>query len=593
MKRYIKQTGGTLMALDGIVIASLVKELSEKLTDGRISKIAQPEKDALLLTIKNNRTNYRLMISAGASLPLTYLTDTNKPSPITAPNFCMLLRKHIANGKILSITQPGLERILRFEIEHLNELGDLCKKTLVIELMGKHSNIIFLSPEGMILDSIKHISAWTSSVREVLPGREYFIPETTQKGNPLHTTEEEFRTLIGSKPEPLAKAIYMSYTGISPVTAEEICFRSGLESAQSARSFSPDELLHLYRQFSFLMEDVKEGNFSPCIIYEEEDVPREFSAFPLTMYGDMKSVSYDSVSSLLEEYYASKEAVTRIRQKSSDLRRIVTTALDRNRKKYQLQLKQLKDTEKREQYRIYGELIHTYGYQLSGEEKVLECENYYTQETVKIPLDPTKNAQENASRYFEKYNKMKRTYEALSVLITATETEILHLESVLTSLDIAVKDTDLTQIKEELTECGYIRRKSGSKREKILSKPFHYLSSDGYHIYVGKNNYQNEELTFKVANGNDWWFHAKNCPGSHVIVKREDNSELPDRVFEEAGALAAWYSKNRNAPKVEIDYIQRKHVKKTPGGAPGFVIYHTNYSLTATTDISSLTLLSD
>jgi len=342
------------------------------------------------------------------------------------------------------------------------------------------------------------------------------------------------------------------------------------------------ELVHLYRMFSLMMEDVKQGQFSPNIVYRQEE-PVEFSSLPLTCYqGDgYRAEAFDSVSSLLESYYASKNTITRIRQKSADLRRIVQTALERNYKKYDLQEKQLKDTEKKDKYKIYGELLNTYGYELKGGEKKLTCLNYYTNEDITIPLDDQLSAKENAQKYFDKYNKLKRTFEAVTDQIAETRQEIDHLESVSTALDIALKEDDLVQIKEELMEYGYIKhRRAGDKKPKITSKPFHYISSDGFHIYVGKNNYQNEDLTFKVATGNDWWFHAKGIPGSHVIVKTE-GKELPDRAFEEAGALAAYYSKGRENDKVEIDYIQKKYIKKVAGSAPGFVIYHTNYSMVA------------
>lgn len=577
------------MALDGIVIANMVQELNQKILGGKINKIAQPENDELMLTIKNHKTQYRLLISAGASLPLIYFTEKNKPGPLTAPNFCMLLRKHIGSGKFTRIYQPGLERIIHFELEHLNELGDLCKKILTVEIMGKHSNIIFCDDKGMIIDSIKHVSAQMSSVREVLPGRPYFIPETQHKYNPLCLTREEFSSQVCSKPMPLSKALYTTLTGISPLVAEELCHRASLESAQSANTLTELEQLHLYRTLSLLMEDVREGNFTPNIIFNGKE-PIDFSSVCLTQYQDFPSESYSEISKVLESYYAVKNTITRIRQRSFDLRRIVQTALDRNRKKYDLQLKQLKDTEKREKYRIRGELINTYGYGLEPGAKKLEAMNYYTNEMVSIPLDPTLSPQENAQKNFDKYNKLKRTFEALSELILETREEIEHLESISTSLDIALSEEDLVQIKEELTEYGYIRRKYTGKRIKVTSKPFHYLSSDGYHMYVGKNNYQNEELTFKIATGNDWWFHAKGAPGSHVIVKA-NNEELPDSTFEEAARLAAYYSKNRSSDKVEIDYIQKKHVKKTNGGKPGFVIYHTNYSMVIDSDISGITQL--
>lgn len=571
------------MAFDGITIANLVHEFKSTLEGGRISKIAQPEKDELLITIKNNGKNQRLQISASASLPLLYLTESNKTSPMTAPNFCMLLRKHIGSARIVSISQPGLERIVRFELEHLDEMGDLCRKQLIVEIMGKHSNIIFCKEDGTIIDSIKHVSANMSSVREVLPGREYFIPQTVAKENPLEVSEEVFDRVLKEAPMPLQKALYNHFTGISPIVAEELCHLASLDSDRSANELTDLELTHLLHTFSLVMEDVREGHFSPAIVYED-GTPVEYASIPLTCYSEepFEHRPFDSISLLLETYYSSRDTITRIRQKSADLRRIVQTALERNYKKYDLQLKQLKDTEKRDKYRVYGELLNTYGYELAGGEKSFTCLNYYTNEEITIPLDPQLSAKENAQKHFDKYNKLKRTYEALTELTAETKAEIDHLESISSALDIALAENDLVQIKEELMEYGYVKkRRPNDKRPKITSRPFHYLSSDGYHIYVGKNNYQNEELTFKFANGNDWWFHAKGIPGSHVIVKTEGQTDLPDRVFEEAGALAAYYSKGRDNDKVEVDYIQRKNIKKPAGAAPGFVIYHTNYSLVA------------
>ena len=580
------------MAFDGLVIANLAYELKEALCGGRINKIYQPEGDELILTVKNNRTNYRLLISASASLPLIYITGENRTNPLTAPNFCMLLRKHLSGGKILDIVQPEMERILRFEIEHLDEMGDTCIKYLIVELMGKHSNIIFAQPDGMIIDSIKHISLNVSSVREVLPGREYFIPKTMEKKNPLTVTRDEFMEFVLTRPSSTTKAIYTSLTGISPLAAMEICCRCGIDGDRSTDTLSPDEKVRLFDGFEAFMALIKDHKFTPNIVYRNDE-PVEFSCVPLTCYGDLRTETFESMSNLLENYYAMKNTITRIRQKSSDLRRVVNTALDRSRKKYQLQLKQMDDTKKRDKYKIYGELINTYGYELAPESKALTCLNYYTNEEITIPLDPQLSARENSVRYFDKYNKLKRTWEALEKLTVETKEEIDHLESISTALDIALYEEDLAQLKEELTEYGYIRRhgpKKDGRRQKITSKPFHYVSSDGYDIYVGKNNFQNEDLTFKLATGNDWWFHAKGIPGSHVIVKC-GNDELPDATFEEAARLAAYYSKGRGADKVEIDYVQKKHVKKVAGAKPGFVIYHTNYSMAIAPDIEGIKCL--
>ncbi len=577
------------MAFDGITIAGIVSELRKTILNGRIYKIAQPEEDELLLTIKNNGSQYRLLLSADASLPLIYLTDNNKPSPMTAPNFCMLLRKHLQNARIVGVGQPELERVVEFQLEHLNELGDLCRKKLMVEVMGKHSNIIFTDDQDKIIDSIKHISGMISSVREVLPGRDYFIPKTQDKKNPLLAEKEQVEALFADKGIACYKLLYASYTGISPVIAQEICYRAGIDSDLPGGSLDAGQRECVAAAFTGLMERVKHNDFYCSIVYENK-APREYAAVPLTMYAADVTRQYESISQLLEDYYAQKSAVTRIRQKSVDLRKIVQTALERNVKKYDLQLKQLADTQKREQYRIYGELLNAYGYEVKTGAKSMEALNYYTNEMITIPLDPLYSAGENAKRYFDKYGKLKRTYEALQELTRETKAEIDHLESVATALDIAQKEEDLVQIKEELIQNGYIKRKGVQKKTKITSKPFHFVSSDGFDIYVGKNNFQNDELTFQFAVGNDWWFHAKGIPGSHVVVKT-NGKELPDRTYEEAARLAAHFSKGVAQEKTEVDYTEKKNVKKPAGAKPGFVVYYTNYSMMIGTDITGIRCL--
>lgn len=601
------------MAFDGVTIAAMVSECKKELLGGRVYKIAQPEADELLLTVKTENAQKRLFISASASLPLLYLTESNKKSPMTAPNFCMLLRKHLQNGRIVEITQPGLERIVFMDIEHLDEMGDLCRKRLIVEMMGKHSNIIFCDDSGRIIDSIKRVSAAISSVREVLPGKAYFIPQTQDKADPLTADYDAFYRLLSRKPQPLFKALYGSLTGISPILAQELCYRAGLDGEASTAAFAEHALHKLYLETRQLADTIRSESFAPCVAYRGKQ-PVEYAAVPLTLYASAPAgpaadtgtdagadhlVSFDSISALLESYYAEKNTLTRIRQKSADLRHVVQLALERNIKKYDLQLRQMQDTEKRDKYRVYGELLNTYGYSAAPGAKSIEVINYYTNEPLTIPLDETLSATENAKRYFEKYNKLKRTYEALSALTEEVKSQIDHLQSIATSLDIALQEEDLVQIREELIESGYIRRrdfsrkgtKSDRKKVQSTSKPFHYVSSDGFHIYVGKNNLQNDELTFQFANGNDWWFHAKKMPGSHVIVKTDGQTELPDRTFEEAARLAAYYSSGRGTDKVEIDYIQKKHVKKPGGTKPGFVVYYTNYSMVTDSNIDNIQLI--
>ncbi len=579
------------MAFDGITVAAIVKELSDATLNTRIYKISQPEADELLLTIKGNSTQFRILISANASLPLIYKTEENKTSPVNAPTFCMLLRKHLSNAKIISVTQPGLERIVEFTLEHLDEMGDVCRKKLIVELMGKHSNIIFTDDKGIIIDSIKHISRNISSVREVLPGREYFIPKTDEKKEPLLIDKETFTQMIKNAHLPIQKALYTNLTGFSPIMASEVSFRAKLDSDASTSSLSDDELNNLYDAFEGIVKDIKESNFDFEVMYEGSS-PKEYSCLPLTIYSNLRKQKYESISELLIAYYKEKSTVVRIRQKSTDLRKITQTIYERNVKKLDLQTKQLKDTEKKDKYRIYGELINTYGYNVPANATSFEALNYYTNETITIPLDKDLTAIENGKKYFEKYTKLKRTAESLTEIIKDVQEEVTHLESILTALDIAVDESDLTQIKQELMDSGYIKAKYTGKKEKVTSKPFHYKSSDGFDIYVGKNNYQNDWLTFDFANGNDWWFHAKKMPGSHVIV-RTNGKEVPDRTFEEAARLAAFYSKGRGSDRVEIDYLIKKNVKKPAKAKPGFVVYYTNYSMVIDDDIKNLELMKD
>lgn len=582
------------MAFDGITMAALTKELQVKLQNGYIQKIAQPESDELLLTIKNNRENFKLHISASASLPLIHLTQKQKQSPLTAPNFCMLLRKHLSGGHILEIEQIGLERVIKIDIENRNELGDTVYKSLMVEIMGKHSNIILIDNNNCIIDSIKHINGMVSSVREVLPGRTYFIPNTLHKEDPYSLTIETWNNVICQKPVSIAKALYTSLTGFSAAMAQELAFRCGFDGDVSIQTLNGNEKSVLLNQFCDLMSQIEKGNFSPCIAaYKGE--PVAFSPFKITRYDESDIRYFDSISQVVETFYSEKEILTRIRQKSSDLRKSVTTMLERNYKKREIQRKQLQDTEKKERFKQYGELLNTYGYQLQPDDISLNCVNYYTEKEVTISVDCSLSYTDNANRYFDKYNKMKRTYEAVTEQMKECEQTIQHLESVLTELDIARKEEDLHFIRQELIDSGYIKQKGLRKKHNRTpkSKPLHFISSDGYDIYVGKNNFQNDELTFKMATGNDWWFHAKNMPGSHVILKSQGDVEPPIRAFEEAGSLAAYFSKGSKSDKVEIDYIQKKHVKKPHGSKPGFVVYYTNYSLMASAHMEGLTLVNE
>lgn len=572
------------MALDGITVSALTKEIRDAVTGGRISRIAEPEANEILLTIKSNAGQFRLILSADPSLPLVYFTETNKPSPLQAPGFLMLLRKHLQGGRIVDVVQPGLERVLRLKIEHLNEMGDTCRKFLVLELMGKHSNLIFTDDNDTVIDAVRRVSAGVSSVREVLPGRPYFIPNTKDKVSPLDVSAEDFPGLFSELHAPLEKALNEVFTGISPLIAREIVSVAGLDGNETAAECGPEILGRLYEALCAVLEPVKRGEFSPKVYYHRGKL-LEFSPIPLSIYKDEEARDFPTMSAAMEAFFAEKSASTRIKQRSVDLRHIVQLALERTAKKRDLQAKQLKDTEKRDKYKVYGELITAFGYGLEPGAKELVCENYYDDnKEIRIPLDGTLTPQENAQKFFERYQKLKRTFEATTEQLAETDSDLAYLRSVSTALTTAETEEDLIGIKAELIETGWIRKnKSAGKKEKApkAGKPLHFVSADGFDIYVGKNNLQNEELTFRIATGNDWWFHVKGQPGSHVIVK-ENGRELTDRTFEEAAAIAAWYSSAPKEGKTDVDYTRKKEIKKPGLYKPGMVIYHTNYSMTVT-----------
>lgn len=582
------------MAFDGVVIASVVNDLKRTLVGGRIMKVTQPEKDELILTIKNYDT-YLLFMSADASLPLIYMTGTKKEAPLNSPAFCMLLRKHLTGARILDISQPDFERIVYIDIEHLDEMGDMRRKRLIVEIMGKHSNIIFCDDEGRIIDSIKRVPAFVSSVREVLPGREYFITKSADKSDPTLADRASFGAALRSFNGPVSSAIYCRYTGISPLIGNETVYRAGCDPDIQTTMVDEETVDRLYAAFNNLMSDVREGRFCPNIVYRDGS-PTEFSSVKLSCLtdGGGEQREYPDISAVLENYYAARNSATRIRQKSADLRHVITTVIERESRKYDLQMRQLGDTDKREKFKLYGELLSTYGYQLEAGLKEAVLNNYYTGEDIRVPLDPDKTAIENAKSYYDKYSKLKRTYEALSTLTVETHDTLEHLESIRMALDIAVLEDDLNAIRDEMADYGYMKRhtdgrpKGKGKSGRQVSRPFHYVTEDGFHIYIGKNNYQNDELTFKFANGGDWWFHAKGIPGSHVVLKTEGR-EIPDRVFELAAGAAAYYSSARGGDKTEVDYLERKNVKKPAGSKPGFVVYYTNYSMVAIPGVDGLT----
>ena len=594
------------MAFDGLFLSALVSEFKTTISGGKISKIVQSEKDEIQLTIKKEKQQFFLHLSANPSIPLVYLSDKGKTAPLTAPNFCMALRKHIGNGLIQDITQAsrnlpeqGLERVLLLHISHRDELGDIGIKYLSIEIMGKYSNIILLKEDFTILDAIKRISSAQSSVREVLPGRKYFIPDQFKKENLLCFPLESLQAFLENKKNPnaerdsgmenLSELLFQSFSGLSPLSAREITLDAGLPQEQKLGCMSSLDYEKLSDAILLLRNRIREGDFTPQILYENGK-SFDFSAIPVRQYSGNPAFHaeiFHSPSELLTFYYGGKEKEDRVRQKSADLKKQCSTLLERVSKKLSLQEKQLKDTEKKERFRIFGELLTTYGYSLKGGEKELICENYYNGQEEHIPLEESLSPIENAKKYFDKYDKAKRTERNLSTQVKESKNTLEHLQSIVNSLATAENAEDLDDIRREMGEYGYMKPISPKKkkeRKEDKSSPRIFRSSDGYLLYVGKNNYQNEIVSFQMAEGKDFWFHVKGSAGSHVIAKTEGKSleELPDRLFEEAAELAAYFSSEKESAKVEVDYTERKNLKKVVGGAPGFVIYHQNYSILVT-----------
>ena len=578
------------MAFDGIMIRSIIDELNDKIVGGRIDKVYQPESDEIILGIRSFGVGCKLLLTANPSHPRLQLTERSRENPPEPPLFCMVLRKHLGGGVIDSITQPGLERCVDITVSHLDEMGDMKQKILTVELMGKHSNIIFREGDK-IIESLKHIPLSVSSVREVLPGRNYFIPVSEGKIDIINNADDIESGFNSNKSGcgnlTLRDHLIKRYTGLSPFTANEIAFRAGIDPSSYMNDVIDNE--KIIDELKKLKDDITKGDQDFLVYYDENDIPVDFSVFKYGICSDLKVKRFDSMSDLLIGFYNEKKNLSILRSKSSDLTHIVKTMISRNAKKLDLQLKQLKDTEKKDKYQLYGELLNIYGYDAKPGDKEIKVVDYHTEKEITIPLDDTLSALQNAKKYYDRYAKLKRTYEALSVLTKETEEELDYLKGVLNSIELAENEDDLNGIRQELYSSGFMRKKTlgKGKSKPVKSEPLKFLSSDGDIIYVGKNNLQNEEITFKLADNRDWWFHAKGLPGSHVLLKCA-GKEPSDKAFEEAARLAAHYSAAGESDKVEIDYVKRKEVKKPAGARPGYVIYHTNFSMVIDTDISDI-----
>lgn len=576
------------MALDGIVLSNIKWELQNKLLNARIDKVYQPESEEIILLLRQKGKQYRLLLTAQPNHPRIHLTTQNKENPMNPPMFCMLLRKHLIGYTITDIQQPSFERIIKIIVEGFNELGDLCSKELIIEMMGRHSNIILIDQNNKILDSIKHVTKEMSSIRQVLPNSYYTLPPSQNKENPLKSTKQTFFNKIEQKQNvPIQKAIYQSYSGISPVVASEICFRSQIDGSILVSQLNEEQKHQITKHFIDLMSQIKANTFQPNLIQNEKGQMIEFASFSLYHYTPYEISYKNSISEVVEHFYLKKDLQTRLQQKTSDLKKNIHTNLERCFKKKDLQLQKLHDTKRRNEWKVKGELLTANIYQIVSGSSSIVVRNYYdeNQENITISLDPTLTPAQNAQKYFSKYNKAKRTFAATTKQLKETEEEIQYLESILNSIQSATEEGDILQIRQELLEQGYIRKKKkkNQKQRKTKGKPLHFKSTEGFEIWVGKNNYQNDELTMKLAHMTDLWLHTKDIPGSHVIVKTNQR-EIPENTILQAAHIAAYYSKAKNSSNVPVDYTFRKFVKKPNGSKPGFVIYEKNKTIYVTPD---------
>lgn len=558
------------MAFDGFVTRAVVQELSQ-LAGGRISRIHQPYKTDLVFNVRAKGGNQKLLLSANPTYPRIHLTTEEFINPPEAPMFCMLLRKYCEGGIIESVSQVEMERIIHLDVKSRDELGDISKKRIIVEIMGRHSNIILMDPEtNTILDSVLHVTQSISQYRQVLPGKAYVAPPSQGKRNPLAVTEQEFTSLINWNAGKLDKQIVEQFSGISPLLAKEMIHRAGL----STRDL-------VWEKFRQLIQEAKAHKYKPNIVQTKEKTA--FSITPLTHLSEGAAASFDSISECLQTFYAVKAERDQVKQKVQDLIRIVTNEKQKNEKKIEKLEQTLQEAQDAEEFRLFGELITANMHQIKKGDSELVAVNWYDEAgaTVRIPLDPLKTPSENLQAYYKRYNKAKNSKEIVEEQIKLAHEEVQYLDGLLVQLEHAsLPEAD--EIREEMVEQGYLRsrQKRSHKKKKELQPDIDvYISSDGIPIYVGKNNKQNDYLTNKLASGGDTWLHAKDIPGSHVVIR---SREIPDQTLYEAAMLAAYFSKSRQGSQVPIDYTLVKHVKKPSGSKPGFCIYENQRTLYVT-----------
>lgn len=566
------------MALDGAFLHCLREELWATVGDARVDKIHQPSKEELVFLLRGYSGSYKLYFSARVNSPRVNLTSVSLENPAVPPMFCMLLRKRLTGARLASIRQPGLERVLFFDFDTYNELGDAVRLTLVAEIMGRYSNLILVDETGRIADAIKRVDITMSPVRPLLPGVEYTLPptEATRLDLSVHAAKDIAQVVV-QRGGPVDKGLLACTQGISPLVCREIAFRVSMENAEK------DLCQEIAAIQNRLLPD---GKRVPYIVYRTDGTPLDFSFLPITQYGlDAKGREAEGFSQLLDEFYAEKDALERMRQRSHDVLRVLGNAVDRLSRKLQRQRGELLASEKRDEKRLYADLINANIHAIPHGADQAELMNYYDENCpmITVPLDPSLTAVRNAQKYYKEYRKAKTAEEMLTKQIAVGEEELRYLDTVFDALSRATTCRELDELREELIQTGYLHRQISKRKAPPPTKPLEFLSDDGFTILVGRNNVQNDKLTTRVAKGSDWWFHVKNIPGSHAVILC-DGKMPPETTLMQAAILAATHSKAADSSQVPVDYTQIRHVKKPAGAKPGMVIYETNRTVYVTPD---------
>ena len=563
------------MPFDAIFMTALAGELRQALTGGKVDKLYQPARDEAVLHMRAGRDNVRLLLSASPAHPRAQLTRVPRENPETPPMFCMLLRKYLGSGKLVSIRQQGLDRILFLDFETVNEFSDPTTVTLAIEIMGRHSNLIVINREGIIIDAIKRVDLEMSSVRQVLPGMRYELPPAEPRYSLVEDDPEEMLSALRELPDgELSKCLLKVLDGASPVLCREIAHFA----TRGQHRFKSELTEEGYQRLKFSLSavgDVLRGkNCRPTALLQPDGTPKDFSFIDITQYGTaMVNKYYDTLGQLLDAFYGERDLKERMKQKSGDLLRLLASTSDRIARKLEIRRQELARSTDRETWRIYGDLLSANLHRLEKGMQEITLENFYEGGTpVTIPLSPMLAPAQNAQHYYAEYKKAVTAEKKLTEFVKESEEEYAYIDSVFDALTRATTERELAQLREELAQSGYLRRASakGKKPEKLNPKKFR--SSDGFTIWVGRNNIQNDRLTLKDAHNYDIWFHTQKIPGSHTVIEVR-GEEPPNRTLEEAAIIAAYHSRAQNSSLVPVDYTRIKNVKKPSGAKPGMVIY--------------------